>query len=751
MCISVLFIKTSLMNISEEQRISIQHIIGGDNVILDAVAGSGKSTTVLSTASALHEKKFLLIAFNAMLRKETEARVKTLGLTNVVVHTFHSLCVKYYLSSAHTDTGIRRVLLQRMEPKEPLPKFDVVVLDESQDMSFLYFKWMVKFTRDMGGAFQLFVLGDYMQGLYEFKGADTRSLTMADQMWAQHPGLLSPVFHQCTLKTSYRITKPMADFVNCVMLGQERLVACKEGTEVVYVRNSRRNLEIVVISQINALLDLGESPGDIFVLGASVKGVNSNIRKMENALVDKGIPCYVPMFDTEHIDDKIVAGKVVFSTFHSVKGRERKYVFIVGFDHSYFRIYAQNCAEEQCPNTLYVGCTRATHKLFLLESDQYSTDQPLRFLKKTHREMASTNYVQFRGIPREIFYERSQEPATELSTNEKFRDITPTDLVKFVPDHVMEEIAELMETIFITTHTASDEIHIPTMIQTANGHYEDVCDLNGIAIPSLYYDHLCTKFQSSQLGLSTSLSTSLSMGATILRQLIEDVLKLTKEGECTYLKQLELPDPCVTPADYLFLANAFVAAKEKLFFKLKQIQREDYVWITDEITESCFRVLDEHLNAECSQSMPLIEFPIVNYDDETAIAKINAVLSTHFPHGEKRFRFSARVDLMTDRAIWELKCTSTLSIEHKLQVVLYDWIWRTLHCSNPVARRPVFFDSRDVRLLNIRTGECYLLNANYDQLTIIVVALLKGKYSQPEIRTDEEFLADSREVIREYK
>jgi hypothetical protein len=68
-----------------------------------------------------------------------------------------------------------------------------------------------------------------------------------------------------------------------------------------------------------------------------------------------------------------------------------------------------------------------------------------------------------------------------------------------------------------------------------------------------------------------------------------------------------------------------------------------------------------------------------------------------------------------------------------------------------VARRPVFFDSRDVRLLNIRTGECYLLNANYDQLTIIVVALLKGKYSQPEIRTDEEFLADSREVIREYK
>ena len=143
---------------SEEQSIAIQHIINGDNVILDAVAGSGKSTTVLSAASSMNEKKFLLIAFNAMLRKETEAKVKSLELSNVIVHTFHSLCVKYYLSSAHTDTGIRRVILNKMKPKEALPKIDVIVLDESQDMSFLYFKWMVKFARDMARPFQLFVL-----------------------------------------------------------------------------------------------------------------------------------------------------------------------------------------------------------------------------------------------------------------------------------------------------------------------------------------------------------------------------------------------------------------------------------------------------------------------------------------------------------------------------------------------------------------------------------------------------------------
>jgi hypothetical protein len=248
------------------------------------------------------------------------------------------------------------------------------------------------------------------------------------------------------------------------------------------------------------------------------------------------------------------------------------------------------------------------------------------------------------------------------------------------------------------------------------------------------------------------------MGAAVLKQIIDETLALTKEGECTYLKQIQLPDTTtansnLTPGDYLFLANAFVAAKEKLFFKLKQIKREDYIWLTDEIVQKCFQSLDHHLLQECSASIPLIEYPISNYDDAGAIEKYNAVLMPHLigpdNPNQKRFRFCARIDLLTDRTIWELKCTSTISIEHKLQVVLYDWIWRTQNCANPTSRRPVFANTRDVKLLNIRTGECLLLNANYAQLTTIVVALLKGKYSQPVVRTDEEFLEDSREVIRE--
>ena len=122
-----------------------------------------------------------------MLRHEIKDKVKQYELKNLDVHTFHSFAVKYYSSLAHTDTGIRVLLRNNMKPKQKIPLFDIVVLDETQDMTLLYFELIVKMSKDMceedGHQFQLLILGDYMQGLYEFKGADIRFLTKSQEVW----------------------------------------------------------------------------------------------------------------------------------------------------------------------------------------------------------------------------------------------------------------------------------------------------------------------------------------------------------------------------------------------------------------------------------------------------------------------------------------------------------------------------------------------------------------------------------------
>jgi superfamily I DNA/RNA helicase len=210
-----------------------------------------------------------------------------------------------------------------------------------------------------------------MQGLYEFKGSDIRFLSLADKIWASNPFLLTTEMIQCNMRMSYRITNQIKSFVNHTMLGENRMDSCRDGELVKYIRNSRSNLEKTVIYEIKHLLAQGVKPSDIFVLGASVKGANSNIRRMENALVSEGIPCFVPMLEmADKIDDRVIDGKVVFSTFHCVKGRQRAHVFIVGFDNGYLDYYARNLPKDRCPNTLYVAATRATNNLYLLEIDR---------------------------------------------------------------------------------------------------------------------------------------------------------------------------------------------------------------------------------------------------------------------------------------------------------------------------------------------------------------------------------------------
>jgi superfamily I DNA/RNA helicase len=312
------------MDPSEEQQTIIDNIKNEKNVVVDAVAGSGKSTTILFLAKQLTDKRILQVTYNSALRLEVKKKIEESEISNVQVHTFHSLAVRYYSPIAHTDTELRKILRNDVEPREKIPHFDIVVLDEVQDMTKLYFMFIRKFMTDMGKTdLQLLILGDFMQGLYEFKGSDVRYLTLADKIWNNFPLLKTNEFVSCSLKMSYRITNPMADFVNKVMLGEKRLLSCKEGSAVVYIRNSGEPLYMMIYHMIMGLLKEGNKPEDIFFLGPSMK---NSIKKLENVLVERNIPCYVPMFDKEKIDDRVIDGKIVFSTFHSVKGRQRKFV-----------------------------------------------------------------------------------------------------------------------------------------------------------------------------------------------------------------------------------------------------------------------------------------------------------------------------------------------------------------------------------------------------------------------------------------
>jgi len=710
---------------SEEQRKVLDFIRSGKNVIVDACAGSGKSTTILSIAKELTGKKIRQFTYNSQLRFDVKENIKQMKLQNLEVHTYHSFAVKYYSDVAHTDTGIRQILREDTSPRSPIPLVDIVVLDESQDMTLLYFELIVKMAKNMclenDHCFQLLVLGDYMQGLYEFKGADIRFLTQAPIIWNTLPHLETNLFEHCELKTSYRITNQMASFVNNDMLGENRLIACREGLPVIYVRRPKSQIENIVIYQIKRLLDEGECPSDIFVLGHSVKGTNSHIRHMENVLTNADIPCYVPMIESDAMDDRVINGKVVFSTFHTVKGRQRKHVFIVGFDQGYF-YNARDIDTFVCPNTLYVGGTRATHGLYLLQNEN---SKPLDFLKRDQYDMKHSEYIDFKGMPQTIFYEPVQESDITIPTYY----VNPTELIKFINEDTIEFVTPLLEELFFQEiePTSENEINIPKIIETESGLYEEVSDLNGIALPAIYYDEIQGHKKD---------------GENVLRQMINNSVQETKYNKHSYLKEMieTLPETCETCADYLFLTNLYVASQEKLYSKLKQIQRHEYTWINEEIKSKIMDRMNLHLGHEFQENNKTeVENQIIHYSMEKEHEKFDKVLEPYF-HKEKNFRFSGRLDILSKNAIWELKCTSKISQEHQLQVVIYAWLWNVLNPDKP----------RNVYLLNIRTGEKQVLKQDYDKLTQIVVALLMNKYESYTTLDDDEFLDKCENIIKKY-
>ena len=65
---------------SDEQQNIIDLVKNKNNVIVDACAGSGKSTTVLSMAKSLPRRKFLQLTYNSMLRHEVKDKVKSLNI-----------------------------------------------------------------------------------------------------------------------------------------------------------------------------------------------------------------------------------------------------------------------------------------------------------------------------------------------------------------------------------------------------------------------------------------------------------------------------------------------------------------------------------------------------------------------------------------------------------------------------------------------------------------------------------------------
>ena len=137
---------TVLPEISTEQKYIIDSI-QNNNVIVDSVAGSGKTTTNLFIAKSYLNLNILLLTYNSKLKIETREKVKIHDITNIDIHSYHSFCVKYYDNECFVDMKIIK-LLENNKPIQKKINFDLIILDEAQDITPLYYQLICKINYD---------------------------------------------------------------------------------------------------------------------------------------------------------------------------------------------------------------------------------------------------------------------------------------------------------------------------------------------------------------------------------------------------------------------------------------------------------------------------------------------------------------------------------------------------------------------------------------------------------------------------
>ncbi len=711
-----------LPKLSEEQQSVVDHTKKGYNVIVDAVAGSGKTTTILHIAVANPGKKIILLTYNARLKDETRERVFLNSIENLEAHSYHAFCVKYYSRAAYTDVGIQRILDDGMRPLQDI-SFDILVIDEAQDMTPMLYNIANKIICDSvnyrlanevppdssessdsesydfgdvyaeltpslddtiesiceserNGKYRICVFGDVMQNIYGFKYSDGRYLSMANEIfkyqgeWVRLP-----------MSYSFRITSPMADFLNKIVLNAPRMRSTKPGAKVDYLICNPFSKS--VFEYLSKLL-ITYQPSDVFIIAPSIKSSSKNnpISVLENHIVDAGYPCFAPIDEDIMLRPTDIAGKLVFTTIHQAKGLERKIVIMFGFDESYFKYFDRRGNQNVCPNGIYVGITRATERLCVIHS---GVQNYLKFLNTAMLPDVCNVMMKTKFIP-------------ETQNSPPQRNFTVTELVKYLDANFTNTLVQDV-TVIHEVKIRNREVKVNTPIGFVSRHEgEIVSDINGLCIPMIY-EYQATKTTS------------------IFKHVFEsDDLEKIPKAHKAMVNRLKLKYDKGTElslSEYMYISNVYVAMSEGYHFKISQIK--NYNWLEVSQIRNAISILRKYIPAKRATF------------ERNVSVKLGEVCVT------------GRIDIISidpgTEIVWEIKCVDVLTDSHILQLICYAYMYEKLSTSEG-KKTP-----RRYMLLSIKNDSMIEIVADILTLEIVIKKLIAEKTRNTKHISDQEFVA----------
>lgn len=661
---------------SEEQQ-NIIELFKHNNIIVEAGAGSGKTTTCLHLAKSNKKLKMLLLTYNKKLKFETREKVDKLRLHNTLeTHSYHSFCVKYYDDNCFTDYELIRVIDKNYVCKKMF-KYDVIIIDEAQDINPLYYKLICKiFNDNQNKNTKICVLGNIKQSIYGFNEADYRFIVYADTLF----NFNNLPWKKCKLSVSYRLTDKMADSVN-FCLNENYITSDKKS------KNKPRYIICNVYKnkpyeEIKNYLEEGYKPSEIFVLAPSIKSEGSPIRQLANLIKKKlKINIHVPTDDEEKLDEDILKNKLVFSTFHQVKGLERKVIIVFNFDDSYFKFYKPDLNKDILPNEMFVAITRGKEKLSVFHDYRFK----------------HFNFINISNLNN--YFDLIEERQLELKNNTSgYNEVKVSDLTRNLPCEVLNNLLEIIK--ISTINQKDKKIDIKSKINF-DDYSENTSDILGIAFPS-YYEYVLKQSMTilDELKQTGFCFTKILTNDDIIPKNIYDINTIQD----------------ITIEILLYLSNCYCSYRNGLYHKVYQVK--DYNWINNiQLEQAMIRMSKLNISSNASFEKNIN----VKYSDDNIEKKIKG-----------------RIDCYDENNIYEFKCVQSLEKEHIVQLAIYMYANETqLRIENTELGDYII---NNYYLYNILTEEMIKIECNYKDLYNMMEYLMNYKYNYKKTTIDNEFI-----------
>lgn len=329
------------MELTVEQKEFIQKAKEGNNILVNACIGSGKTTAIQELCKEIpKEKKILYLTYNKLLKIDAKSKIKQ---KNVLVTNYHGFAYMA-LKGVKISVGVSDLIQTYNKRKPPISQYDILILDEYQDINSELSDLLLT-IKDTNPNIQIIAVGDMDQKIYDFS-----KLNISEFINTFLGDYIKMEFTQC-----FRLPKEYAKDIGALWNKK--------------ITGVNKNCKIRIMSNEEIIHFLGtKKPKDILCLGAR-KGTLS---KTLNAVEEKYPQIYNKKTVYASISDNDAEKQIspssntaIFTTYDSSKGLERDICIIFDYTEEYWesRAKATNTNSKILKNIFLVAASRGKKEI----------------------------------------------------------------------------------------------------------------------------------------------------------------------------------------------------------------------------------------------------------------------------------------------------------------------------------------------------------------------------------------------------